>query len=352
MIQNKQLTSDVITALRFPLILGVLLIHNAVGDWNIPVYGTIQDIMSVQMVSPCVTLFFFFSGYLFFYKNQESFTMRDYGTKLKKRVRSLFVPYIFWTVVVLMYFALAHKFLPQLINPEFNNVYNFTAEEWIRAFWDYPGGQPVCYQFWFLRDLMVGVVLSPIIYYVAKYGKWYVAALLAILYVYKIGLFPYQIMLTFFTMGACFSVNQYDFVGLTKTNTKTETNTKAMTTWVALIVFIICIVLSETTDWNMRGFQTFVGMIAVVGLAAILIENGCKASTFLAGSSFFVYAFHGFPIQVLGRLLVKVLNPESVQMWVLCYFLNFFIIVSISLILYKLLKSLMPRFTAVITGGR
>lgn len=343
MIQERTLTSAVITVLRFPLMLGVVLIHCRMDGVNVSVFESIQKILSVHFPSPCVPLFFFFSGYLFFLRvNEEHFTMRDYAEKLRKRVRSIFIPYIFWNAVVLGYFAFMHKLTPSLINPENCNIYQYSVLDWIRSFWDYPGGQPICYQFWFLRDLIIGFVFSPLFYYVIKYTKWYVVAILLILYIYNSQLFPYQVMITFICWGAYFSILQYDFVEFSMRFGR-----------LSLIIFIACLIYSQLdVPFYGRGLETISGMVAFLWAATVFVSAGYKFTSFLFNSSFFVYAFHGFPIVVLKNVLLKVLHPETLLMSLICYFTCFVIMIALSLISYSFLKTVLPKFTAVITGGR
>ena len=214
--------SQAISNLRFPLMLGVVLIHCVVIDpqaaWEQGYYAssTLINLFSWCLTSPCVPLFFAISGFLFFAKTKEVFTPAMYGQKLRSRARTLLVPYLFWNAVVLGYFAFMHRFTPGLINPEFNNVYAYSWQEWLRSFWDYPGGQPVCFQFWFLRDLITMVVLSPVVFVLAKYGKWYLPVLLSGLWIYSSTLFPHDMAITFFTIGASFGIHDWDFVAMAK----------------------------------------------------------------------------------------------------------------------------------------
>ena len=108
-VNREQLQSKVIEFLRFPLIVGVVLIHTQVTKINgvvgdiaapypfngvYPLYEFFHCLFVNIITRVAVPLFFVFSGYLFFYKNR-SFTFGTYFMKLKKRVRSLLVPYLF-----------------------------------------------------------------------------------------------------------------------------------------------------------------------------------------------------------------------------------------------------------------
>lgn len=336
--------SKTITNIRFPLMLGVVLIHNVLIEpteaarEGMRLVAFIIELLSHKIVAPCVPLFFFISGYLFFLKFGNKFGVVDYGDQLKKRVRTLLIPYIFWNLVVLGYFAFLHKFVPSLINPEFNNVYQFTAVEWIRSFWDFPGGQPICYQFWFLRDLMLGVIISPIIFLVMKYGRWYLMVLLAALFIGKSTLFPYQVMLTFFSLGAGFAIHRYDFVAIAS---------KCVIPSV-IVFMILTIVASLNLEWGGGGLTVITGAIVFLWIASrFRLINGVFAE-----SGFFIYAFHGFPILIMSRLIVSILHPNNTIMWLGCYIGCFVTIVLLSIVLYFVLKRFLPKFTSIITGGR
>lgn len=338
-------TSRAIANLRFPLMLGVVLIHCVLIEpaeaarMGMHFVAFVVELMSRKLVAPCVPLFFFISGYLFFFKFGDKFNVGDYSTQIKKRVRTLLIPYIFWNLAVLGYFALLHKFVPSLINPEFNNVYHFSVIELIRSFWDFPGGQPICYQFWFLRDLMLAVIISPIIFLVMKYGRWYLMVLLATLYVYDSTLFPYQMMLTFFSLGAGFAILRYDFVTIAS---KCVIPT-------AIIFAVLTIVASLNLEWGrLNGFTVITGAIVFVWIASKVRPVNVK----FVESGFFIYAFHGFPILILSKLIVSVLHPNSTIMWLGCYFGCFVTIVLLSIVLYFVLKRFLPKFTSLITGGR
>ena len=337
--------SKTITNLRFPLMLGVVLIHNVLiepqeaAQLGMRLVAFIIELVSHKLVAPCVPLFFFISGYLFFLKFGDRFGVADYGAQVKKHVRTLLIPYIFWNLIVLGYFALLHKFVPSFINPDFNNVFQFSVGEWIRSFWNFPGGQPICYQFWFLRDLMEAVIISPIIFMVMKYGHWRFMVFLAALYIYNPTLFSHQTMLTFFSLGAGFAIHRYDFVAVAEKSVIPSA-----------IVFVALTIISSL-NFEMRvssGLIVFSGSIVFVWIASKLRAINEK----LAESGFFIYAFHGFPILMLGKVLVSVLNPNSTIAWLGCYVGCFVVIVFLSLALYFVLKKLFPKFTAIITGGR
>ena len=99
---NDTLLSKTISYLRFPLIVGVVFIHSNMLVVNIqgtiirydkwPVVAFIMNQFSSVLADVCVPLFFFISGFLFFYNSD--FSKEIYIKKVKKRIKTLFVPYI------------------------------------------------------------------------------------------------------------------------------------------------------------------------------------------------------------------------------------------------------------------
>ena len=91
---NDSLLSKTISFLRFPLIVGVVFIHsnilvvNAQGTvmrfdkW--PFVAFVMNLFSSVFADVCVPLFFFISGFLFFY--YSDFSKEIYRSKEKKRV--------------------------------------------------------------------------------------------------------------------------------------------------------------------------------------------------------------------------------------------------------------------------
>ncbi len=157
---------SMIDALRFPLIVGIVFIHDwffkvdASFDGPYPVYGHCVALFSHVIFRICVPLFFLFSGFMFFY-SVKSFSTKVYLGKLRRRFFSLFIPYLFWN-------ALAYLTLYVLSEL---HVFNYRFEYHpIALFWSHP----IAWQLWFVRDLMACCVLSPLIYFLVTRCRYFV----------------------------------------------------------------------------------------------------------------------------------------------------------------------------------
>ena len=155
---------DIINALRLPLIVLVTYAHSYGGviegysvlgsGWDS--YEVLKIMVSQTLVKVAMPAFFVMSGYLFF-ANVEQFNKEIFSQKIRRRIKTLLIPYIIWNLLM----AVKLK----TINLSF--------------FWT-PANMPL----WFLRDLMIVSLLSPIIYIgVRRLGYWVFVLLLPVLYI-------------------------------------------------------------------------------------------------------------------------------------------------------------------------
>ena len=102
---DRELQSQTIEWLRFPMTVGVVFIHSSGhslgtgrGVW---VYEYIRRVMSFTVPEICVPTFLFLSGYLFFYGMNE-WSKSNYFIKVRKRIRSLIIPYVLWNFIAML----------------------------------------------------------------------------------------------------------------------------------------------------------------------------------------------------------------------------------------------------------
>lgn len=348
--------------LRFPLIVAVVFIHTRlegvmingtllVNEGQFPVYGLVHHIITNELARIAVPLFFFISGFLFFY--HSDFSLKIYGQKLKKRARTLLIPYIFWNVVVFLLTLFSQLLLPSMLSGQNKLVADYNWLDWISLFWSHDdSGAPICYQFWFIRDLMVVIIFAPIVYYIVKYCKVLGVLALGALWLFNLWFAIPGLSIAaffFFSFGAWFSINRRDF-----------TIDFCPMRWPATLLYIALVVL-DTWLWQCRVLDNdyihkigiVVGLIAVVSWTAYgIAKNRLPVSAFLAGSSFFVYAYHGMIIALVIKCWMKLLSPISEWMMLVSYFLIPILIVAIGVGIYALLRRYFPSLTALVTGGR
>lgn len=364
----EELQSKTIYFLRFPLIVGVVFIHTNFSDVvmngvrqisfiNYPLFSHIFILFSKIIFELCVPLFFFFSGFLFFYKTVD-FSKVIYLQKLKSRVRSLLVPYIFWNLIVLLFLFLAQTFLSgSLISGKNKLIADYSLVDWLWSFWDISkvnlyldNSLPINSPFWFIRDLMVVVLLSPVVYFVLKKMGVYAVIALGLLwifnpYFYKPGLS--MVSFFFFTAGAYFSIHKINFVEVLKPML-------GMLTPLYILVVSMALYFVGVGWWSyLYCASVIVGLLLAITVSAYFIERGkWHLSPFLTNSSFFIYAYHRLPLVFVIKILFKWIHPQAEGTLLLLYLVCPAIVILLGLLIYGLLKQCLPRFTAVISGGR
>lgn len=362
---NSELQSKIIDFLRFPLIVGVVFIHNnsstmivqgvEIGNsTNLPMYYIASNLFSQVIGSIAVPLFFFISGFLFFLN--KNFNLNVYKRKLQSRVHTLFIPYLFWNLAVLLFCYIA-TMIPILSSGSKSSDYNlmYILESlWGRSNTAEPIDFPIDFQFWFIRDLMVVVVLSPFIYWFLKKTKCYGVIFIGILwylgytipYIGRRGLSMFALF--FFTMGAWYSIRQKNLID--------EFYKFRYWYFIGYLLVAIGDLCTKEQNYNIyiHNIGIIVGILCCFNLSHYLIEKkGIKESPFLAASSFFIFAVHvPWLLPQLKKVLFVLLKPKSDAMLTLLYFVIVIIVVLVALLLYYLLKRTLPRFTAFITGGR
>lgn len=112
----------------------------------------------------------------------------------------------------------AESVFPGLLSGKNKLVVDYTFTDWLWSFYDtshinptVEGAFPICYQFWFLRDLMVTMVFSPIVYLGVRYLKVLFILCLGILWL--INFLPAipgfsSAAMFYFSFGAYFSIHK------------------------------------------------------------------------------------------------------------------------------------------------
>ena len=167
------------------MIVGIVLIHSGVdidGVSHHPLYDYMVTRGIIGTLSRvCVPLFFMISGYLYFC-NIKCFDKQTYIIKLKKRGHSLLEPYLFYNGVAICLFVLMGLVKPELQSGIVPPLAQWTPALVASLFWDYGGNLPIVPQFWFIRNLMLIVLLTPVLYWLIKRLKMLVVVIIGALW--------------------------------------------------------------------------------------------------------------------------------------------------------------------------
>jgi len=352
-------SSERLGVLRLPLIVGVVFIHAygtevgfSEGSVGLSHTGFVVDfvrnLISQGVARLAVPLFFLLSGYLFFLG--FSLSWRSYREKLRSRSKSLLVPYLFWNLATLAVFALAQTIPATRIYFSGNNplIAGFGVYDYLNAVFGIDR-QPIAYQFWFIRDLMVLVLMSPIIALILRWTpRLFLAAMGVLWYVELWPLYvPSVAALAFFSLGAGLGANRISLFSLDRFGRPVG-------------FAYLCVLLVDATTKG-AVFNPYVHKAGIVlGVVWVLyltqgvmaLERLKRALLWAGGASFFIFAFHEPTQTILRKLAYKLTLPDSVALILFLYLSIPLVVLALSLLLYSVMKRFVPGFLKVISGGR
>ena len=215
---DKQL-SKTISLLRLPLALLIVFGHADILKFPIYSHGEIaffdQSIIcypvsffSLVLFGSAVPLFFGISGYLFF--NKQDFNVDIYRDKLKKRVKTLLIPYVSWNILYILFNVALLKFKGE----------SFDVITQIGSIWCMPNSLfPADPALWFVRDLMLCMVLTPILYIIVKRKYVFVLFFITSFSLWLTNSFSDKLIpgisissILFFSLGAYLAINRTEIV--------------------------------------------------------------------------------------------------------------------------------------------
>ncbi len=335
-----------IAPLKFLLILGVILIHANIASGTPPFSNAgigISNFVSSQLGAAFVPSFFIISGYLFFL-GVERFTRAIYVEKLKRRFFSLVVPYVLWNLICVALLLFKFRFF----HFDSYGVYEMDgAIDWsrfIKGFWDFYDGYPYAQAFWFIRNLICFVILSPIVYVVGR--KWWLTVgLIAVCIVSDTWLYYIE----FFTVGASFALNRFDLRRL---------RLPALGLVVAVLGYFLGASLRNLVLGG-RWFLPVYWMLTLSGFV-VFLNAALRLTSFpkthigmlLIQSTFFIYAFHQCFCSLVRNIWLSLVGDSTTCTALISYVGSFVSMVAVSFAAWLLLRRIAPRILNVLTGNR
>lgn len=354
-------SSRALAGIRFPLVLMVLAMHVHPEALHAgPVFSPAATALT-QLGFMAVPCFFLMSGYLFF-RGLEDWDWKACGRKLRSRVHTLLIPYLIFNLLCISA-PLAGADNPAR-NPDALPVlgwfwdsvtYNAGAENWLgfslQLF--YPENVPL----WYVRDLMLMCVISPLVFVAVRRMPALVLPVLALLFVLGIGNgwrgFSNSALL-FFSLGGFFAVRRID-LPLWAYKRRGALIPAALALWVP-VVWLADVPFVQ----QFQQLFYLAASFAALSLAyALSVREPSPLGARLSESSFFVYALHMVtfgsfsPLGGIDGLLASLLYAGTSAFGAWCYmFIAPVAVAAACFLLFMLLRRLCPSVLAVLTGGR
>lgn len=375
-IRRTDIRSQSLDLLRFPLALFVVAVHvfrpfswlddNAEA---FPVVDWLFRFVKAFIVDQSVPVYFFIAGYVFFLGMDMS--INSYAGKLRRRCHSLLIPYLMWNTLAILY--LMKGMLPgmQAVS-DFTDTQQFhlSLSNFIECYWDSSQGiiphvnlndngiYPIDTPLWFVRDLMIMVLITPAIYALYKFPASHaitkvILVFFTLVWAVRIqGLGHLSMLLeafVFFSWGGFLSYHKRDMI---------EEFCRYSTASFILYPLLALSILFLTPLWPqamvyVKSVNVIVGLFFFYNIAAWLVsKRHCRASSFLASASFFIYCGHYIILDPVARRVFAITGTGSDIAVFGAYILTYIIIIGLLLAIYSIMHRYTPRLLVLFTGGR
>ena len=308
---------------------------NALG---LPIWlRNFEDFVSQVIASFAVPMYFLISSVLLF-KSE-----RKYIPTLKKKVKTLLIPYLFWNTMGVLIFIILQMF--PFTAPFFSGastpVLKSSFTEWLSM---YGVGLecPKVYPLWFLRDLMVITAIFPIIKMIVE--KLQTAALIiGLLLVMIPGIISFQSAFTWIFIGAC----------VVKLDLRMEQLDKIPVSLSILSYVVISIIVLFTEIEILDSIYLIIGVLFWIRMSKEIYNHSLMHSFMkkLFPCTFIIYAFHEPAMTALKKLCLKLL-PTTPGLLTIEYLVIPIVMIGCCALLGFSFKKIMPKLYGIATGER
>lgn len=276
----------------------------------------VQFLISENIARIAVPLFFFISGFFLSIKLDGS--VAKYWSEIRKRVKSVLLPYVLFCMLWALPYAVMGKSL------DWKSLLVF----------------PIPYQFWFLQHLMILVVLSYVIYKVRKYDFIILVSLLT-LYVFSPQRWGgFEESLLFFSLGIY--NDRIKYVMLPK-----RWNVRLLVLFFAIIILNYIVGMTRLT---LITHHLLIAIGVVIVLNWLFRSKSFISPAVSAGASFFIYAVHEPLMGITKDLLISHHLIDNSTL--ITYFLIPVAVILVCYLVYMGASKMFPRSLGLLVGGR
>jgi succinoglycan biosynthesis protein ExoH len=352
---------------RIVLIVGIVFLHygmypnlraNPFGGMSITEHEIATFVNSFL-------LFFFFSvvpllsaisGWLFFafLDEREGDVATALSTRIRKRFFSLYLPLVTWNLLYLVLLLALYAMSPE--HPLFAALNLDIGDATPRQYFDAVFAvdhHPLAFQFWFVRDLFLTVLLSPVLWLLIKRAPLLGAAALFGAWIanYDFAIFFRPDVTFFFYLGGLVRSKRLHLRFGPRAVLALVVGYLALVTLRSLAPYVL-----HHSSPLLAGFTRLMRLVGVLACWGVFLRVGeTKLGAKLARLgpfAFFLYATH-FPLMAEIKLQLWKLLPASNDFWMVVHYLAS---VSITILLCLggayLLARYAPATFALLNGGR
>lgn len=288
-----------------------------------------------------VPFFFMMSAYwLFRFDTHDGIAMNILIKKMKKKVNTICLPYLLWnTFGMIFYMAITRiPFAANMMNN--GELISLTVSNVLEGVFLHK----YYFTFWYLKDLIVLIVISPFLLVLLKnkYVTWISILVSAVAVLLKLDFILIKgSSFLFFMIG-----------GYTVTYAREFFEKKGNNAWRWLLVFVLTGISRYVNVPIIAELSYFISPILLwksVDIFFLSVFYERKIKWFMT-QSFFIYASHVIPVTIIGHLLAKV---SGTYLWVtISYLIAPWITLALIYVVANMLYKYTPRFYGLICGGR
>ncbi|WP_165909363.1 acyltransferase [Shinella sp. JR1-6] len=343
--------SQRINLMRIVLISGIIFVHVPYDPATSPYAGQFGGIDWLRVFLgdslfrigvPCLSAI---SGYLLF---QRGFAGFDYPRTLRSKASTILVPFLLWNTAFLLLVLAAQArgigfgYLPDVLSATPREWMNlaFAIETW-----------PVNVPLYFLRDLLLCLLLSPLIAIaVLRYPRTVLTLMLA----YAVlplpnGIFLKKSILFGFSFGVCAALHRFDIRRLDRFAVPLVLAVLAMAVALSLALFAFGPVFPAWLDM-LRSLTAIAGIFGAWALSALLVRTAPGAALAkLGGLSFWIFCAH-YPLLILFWMVWN--RFGSVDDYPLFYAASPILALAILVVSHAAARRFTPSPHAILTGRR
>lgn len=291
------------------------------------------------------------SGFLFF-QGATPALPPDFQRKLTARLHSLVVPFLLWGTFFALVGYVAHRIHPYLFDDFFKPGDSFLWS-WGNAIIGIDQTQ-VAYQLWFVRDLILTVALSPLIWIAVGRMPWLTLAAVGLPWILGVDpvIFHRLDVLLFFCFGAACALHGF----MPDLPRRLIAPVFALFILAALVRTLAPWIIGRAEGLDLdiaTGLMRVLGALAVWNGARLVLDTRFAAwagrNTYMA---FFIHAAHYPPILFLKLGLGALIDETSEAAQIALYLVTVGLTISGLLLLGRVLGRRMPGFFKIISGGR
>lgn len=333
--------SDKLTILYTVLIVMVVYIHSYYLEAEYyPTALFLQKLTGAGICRIANCLFFVISGYLF---ARNIHSNSDVFQKMRKRFSTLLIPYLIWNVIFILWYVFLDVIpgVDRWVNGGgiLNQMANQSIWQTLHKLW----WGPAAFQLWFLRDLLVMVLFTPLLCWWAK-QHWQSALVVALI------------------STAFYGWLVYFWIGIILSTQKADVENYPCSRWALLVTsllffgYAVYVALYGALPTYIEVFANMAGLYVVWRTYDILAKGRDDRARhgvwkYICGYSFFIYLFHEPTFNIIKKLTLAIIGVSESTL-ILLYYINPWIMVAVAVVIAKLLQFIMPSVYKVLTGGR